>query len=317
MTDNLGLDGSLERYSRGLDTWVPLDSEASFAAMKRSIDVQRRSGGNHRARVLLRIKSPNKTEQDQKPESAAATATVMQPPLLPIIPAPLIGLNTAPLQPSDDTRRLSFRPFVPAPLERTKGSQGVQGPPFPPPPPPFQPLQPQNLPGPSQIFFQPPPPPPAPSGMAVPPPPPPPPPPQFPFDQHRPRFFPPPHHHMHPPPGFAPQSMPLPPLVPERPPMLRTAQIDRPAVPSIVTEQSDADMVLSILGELEEKMQFVGDKVDQIQLEEKKHYESLRRGLRRLKEDKLTGSVGPNADGDYPCCICNYCLKRTYPLVSY
>lgn len=96
--------------------------------------------------------------------------------------------------------------------------------------------------------------------------------------------------------------------------MPRPIQIERHAVPSIVTEHSDADMVLSILGELEEKMQFMGDKVDQMQLEEKKHYESLRRGLRRLKDDKPAGSVGPNANGDYPCCICNYCLKCAYPL---
>jgi hypothetical protein len=89
---------------------------------------------------------------------------------------------------------------------------------------------------------------------------------------------------------------------------------DRNAAVSVLTEHSDADMVLSILGELEEKMQFVGDKVDQIQLEEKKHYESLRRGLRRLKEDKPIAPVGPNANGVYPCCICNYCLKSTYPL---
>ena len=60
------MDGELERYSRGFDTWVPLDSDASFAAMKRSIDVQRKSGGNHRARVLLRIKSPIKTEPEQQ-----------------------------------------------------------------------------------------------------------------------------------------------------------------------------------------------------------------------------------------------------------
>jgi len=93
--------------------------------------------------------------------------------------------------------------------------------------------------------------------------------------------------------------------------MPRTTLTDRHAVPSVASEQSDADMVLSILGELEEKMQFMGDKVDQIQLEEKKHYESLRRGLRRLKEDKPLGSVEPNANGDYPCCICNYCLKCT------
>jgi len=92
-------------------------------------------------------------------------------------------------------------------------------------------------------------------------------------------------------------------------------------------------MVLGILGDLEEKMQLVEEKVDQIQTEEKKHYDSLRRGLKRLKEDKpispsfekfaepriidLVGGPedrhmmqGLNYRGDNPCCICNYCLKR-------
>ena len=131
--------------------------------------------------------------------------------------------------------------------------------------------------------------------------------------------------------GFAPHSMPLPPLVPERPPLPMRLYPDRgptsPTQSTTETEKTDAEMVLSILGELEDKMQLMGDKVDQIHVEEKKHYESLRRGLKRLKEDKPAGSTlsaepvgapsedrpmmaGLNYRGDHPCCICNYCLKR-------
>jgi hypothetical protein len=127
--------------------------------------------------------------------------------------------------------------------------------------------------------------------------------------------------------------MPLPPLVPERPPLpMRVgSQPERsptsPTQSTTETEKSDAEMVLSMLGELEEKMQLMGDKVDQIHVEEKKHYDSLRRGLKRLKEDKSTGTTytiepvgapseekpmmtGLNYRGEHPCCICNYCLKR-------
>ena len=107
--------------------------------------------------------------------------------------------------------------------------------------------------------------------------------------------------------------MPLPPLVPERPSMpLIPDQSERRPVTSIATEESDAERVISMLGDLESKMQFVGTKVDQIQVEEKKHYESLRRGLKRLKDPKLAGSTEPNSKGEYPCCICNYCLTRIY-----
>lgn len=125
---------------------------------------------------------------------------------------------------------------------------------------------------------------------------------------------------MPPPPGFIQQQnlLPLPPLVPEHPPMLRPPQPERRPTASILTEDSEAERVMSMLGDLEEKMQFVGDKVDKIQFEEKKHYESLRRGLKRLKDDKPNGSTElndstePNGKGDYPCCICNYCLKRIW-----
>ena len=134
--------------------------------------------------------------------------------------------------------------------------------------------------------------------------------------------------------------MPLPPLVPERPPlpMRMNSQLERsPVSPTTQstteTEKTDAEMVLGMLGELEEKMQLMGEKVDQIQNEEKRHYDSLRRGLKRLKEDKPISPsfekiveprtidlVGAPEDrpmmtgliyrGDHPCCICNYCLKR-------
>ena len=67
------------------------------------------------------------------------------------------------------------------------------------------------------------------------------------------------------------------------------------------------------------------DKFDQIQLDERKHYDSLRRGLKRIKEDKPAPMavdllepepVAPETQANfrtYPCCICNYCLKRTFP----
>ena len=308
MEQNLGFGGPLERYSRGLDTWVPLDSDASFAAMKRSIDVQRKAGQTQRARVLLRIKG----RTGQLINTGVPSSPAIQP-------TPMIS---APPQPADDDGKMSFRPFAPRaiPLERESRDQHSQGPfqgPFPPPPPPphpplGQPMPPQN--GPPPMFFQPhplPPPPPAPpAGMQIPPPPP------FPM-MDRPRFYPQMPQHMPPPPGFGPQhSMPLPPLVPERPPMPRPNQLERRPATSIATDESEAERVLSMLGGLEEKMQSFGTKVDQIQVEEKKHYESLRRGLKRVlhPESKVAGAIAPNANGDYPCCICNYCLKRTISL---
>src|SRR5271168_2049125 len=92
MTENLAVDGPLERYSRGLDTWVPLDSEGSFAAMKRSIDVQRRAAteGHTRARVLLRIKSVAKTDP------APATQGSPSPIALPPINIPGVGISQPP-----------------------------------------------------------------------------------------------------------------------------------------------------------------------------------------------------------------------------
>jgi rubrerythrin len=119
--------------------------------------------------------------------------------------------------------------------------------------------------------------------------------------------------------------MPLPPLVPQRPPMPMNRQADvpeeTPVTPS--TEKTDAEMVLSILNALEEKMQTMDEKVDQMKVDDKKHYDSLRRGLKRLKDNKAEDKVDPTlagqdpailanrADSVYPCCICNYCLKRT------
>lgn len=320
MRDILGMDGPLERYSRGLDTWVPLESEASFGAMKRSIDVQRKAGdGSHTPRVMLRIK-PAKTE----------TPVVTQPPSLPMITPPPHNRDvSAPApQPMSDGR-LSFRPFVreQVSLEPPKMEQLSQ-PPQPPQLPPFGHHMPPHMHGPPPTFFQPPPGPP--SGMQMHPPPPPPPP-QFPFD-HRLRFFPPPlHPNMQGPPppmNQLGQGPPLPPLVPERPPMASmnsfTQQTDRSSGVSVNTEKTDAEMVLSILNSLEEKMNSMDDKFDQIQLDGRKHYDSLRRGLKRIKEDKPAPAavdlvepqpvvpVAPVNTRNYPCCICNYCLKRIF-----
>lgn len=122
---------------------------------------------------------------------------------------------------------------------------------------------------------------------------------------------------------------PLPPLVPERPPMPMshsTQQSNRSSDISVNTEKTDAEIVLSMLSNLEEKLHSMDEKFDQIQLDEKKHYDSLRRGLKRIKEDKPEKPVYEAVDfleplpdlkttpsqmnGQYPCCICNYCLKR-------
>ena len=340
MAENLGVDGPIERYSRGLDTWVPLDSEGSFAAMRRSIDVQRKASaeGHTRARVLLRIKSAAKTDQ------APATQTSASPFAIPLINLPGAGVPQPLSATSKEGARMSFRPFAPepAPLNETVHQQSHQGPPLPPPPPP----PPFNMPsshmqGPEMYssFRLPSGPP---SGMQMPPPPPPPPAP-FPFEHHRHGFLP-SMSSMMPPPrpsnlpngGFAPHSMPIPPLVPERPPLpMRDFQPEprssiTPTQSTNETERTDSEMVMSILGELEEKMQLMGDKVDKIHVEEKKHYESLRRGLKRLKEDKSNASTftiepagapsedrpmmtGFNYREDHPCCICNYCLKRITP----
>ena len=124
-----------------------------------------------------------------------------------------------------------------------------------------------------------------------------------------------------------PQSMPLPPLVPQRPPMPMNRQADVPEETPVTptTEKTDAEMVLSILNALEEKMHAMDEKVDKMKVDDKKHYDSLRRGLKRLKDNKAEDNVpliaieptlaaptlANRADGVYPCCICNYCLKRT------
>ena len=193
MEQNLGLDGPLERYSRGLDTWVPLDSEASFAAMKRSIDVQRKAGVNHRARVLLRVRGGKAQPSTSSPN---------------VTPTPMISIPTSP-QPTNNDNKMAFRPSAPRGLPMQHGSRNLMGeprdqigaPPPPPPPPPVpfrQPMLPQN--GPPTMFFHPHPPPPPPgppAGMQMPPPPPPPPP--FPM-MDRPRFYPQMPHHMPPPP---------------------------------------------------------------------------------------------------------------------
>jgi hypothetical protein len=322
MVDMLGFDGELERFSRGLDTWVPLDSEASFGAMKRSIDVQRKAGeGNGRARVLLRIKRA-KSAQPAPP----ALTQFQQPAPFPSLDE-LFGDNQPNANPPT---RMSYRPFardlysngesLPMPIEYQQHQQPQQPQPQPPQfggqhmPPnmgPMQPLQPQ-------MFFQPPPFPPN-HGM---PPPPQPPQPPFPFDNRPQRHY----HHMphHMPGGTRPfqsmlgaHPMPLPPLVPEPPSMPMMRDI-RPASPAPQTEETDAEQVLSLLGMLQEKMQTMGDKVDQIHVEEKKHYESLRRGLKRIKEEKVTSppvsaptytKPADHPDHLQPYCICNYCLK--------
>jgi hypothetical protein len=74
------------------------------------------------------------------------------------------------------------------------------------------------------------------------------------------------------------------------------------------------------------------EKVEMMRGEEKKHYESLRRGLKRLKEEKPGALGSPDVsslqrgmdalsitagepqvaseNGDAPYCICNYCIQR-------
>jgi hypothetical protein len=126
-----------------------------------------------------------------------------------------------------------------------------------------------------------------------------------------------------------PPAMPLPPLVPERlhPIMPRpNGAADRSSI------ASDASEVLNMLGELGDKVLEMDEKVEMMRGEEKKHYESLRRGLKRLKEDKPGTTASPdvsslqrgmdalsitageppaaNENGDAPYCICNYCIQR-------
>lgn len=384
MENSLGLDGLLERYSRGLDTWVPLDSEASFAAMRRSIDVQRKSGDKHSARVLLRIKAPKQAlervnEKLQSPQEVtqppAPAPTAIAPGAVTRIKAPPMPITNGPM---------TFRPFAPplappaaVPLERTSNVEPVNhiahfpiaatGIPAPPPPPPPQPpIPPQPaLPAPQHVIADPMPPQ-LYSGWTFPPPPPPPPVgpasvPPFPFgpsssngevpygmppsilslnvDQRRlppisTQFLP---SYPNDAPGAAPPPphppMPLPPLVPDR---LHPIMPRPPVMGDRLSVLTDASDVLNLLGELESKVVQMGDKVEQIQLDEKKHYESLRRGLKRLKDEKpaaiespdvafvqratdgLSITAGentlPNKNGDAPYCICNYCIQRTSPV---
>jgi hypothetical protein len=116
------------------------------------------------------------------------------------------------------------------------------------------------------------------------------------------------------------QLLPLPPLVPERPSMPMNAPINRAIGSPTSTEKTDAEMVLSMLNTLEGKMLNMENKVDLIHSDETKHYESLRRGLRRIKDakaDAVTSSEPVVADkkvedGTFPYCICNYCLSGIY-----
>ena len=398
MENNLGLDGPLERYSRGLDTWVPLDSEASFAAMKRSIDIQRKSGDKHSARVLLRIKAPKqaleRVNEKLQPGPPAPVDKVTQPPHVAAI-TPITGSVNgrikAPPMSNGSSGPMIFRPFAPPhpppavlPLDRTSNFETANvnpaasvpltatpipapllAPPHPLPPQPtmpppqpsvFDPMAPQPFP--EWIFPPPPPPPPAPAVAATSLPP-------FPFgpsssngDGSYPMWnmeqrrlppitsqFPPPNPNGAP--GAAllpPPPLPLPPLVPDRlhPIMPRpnaTTTVDRLSI------STDASEVLDMLGDLGDKVVQMGYKVDQMQVEEKKHYESLRRGLKRLKdkEDKPDSrespeitvarrgmedlslrtresvgqeSAGPNENGESPYCICNYCIQRKNLLSS-
>jgi len=151
--------------------------------------------------------------------------------------------------------------------------------------------------------------------------------------------FPPPNPNGAPDVALLPPPLPLPPLVPDRlhPIMPRpnaTTAADRLSI------STDASEVLDMLGDLGDKVVQMGFKVDQMQLEEKKHYYSLRRGLKRLKdkEDKpgespeiaggvedlslrTRGSVeresaGLTENGESPYCICNYCIQRKSLLSS-
>jgi len=101
-------------------------------------------------------------------------------------------------------------------------------------------------------------------------------------------------------------------------------QIHRAPETNSEEEKSDAEIVMSMVSGLKDAMSLMLDKVDQFKGEEKKHYDSLRRGLKRLKEEKTsTVSAFQSVNGDLaakpgeagaPYCICNYCLKRTFLL---
>jgi hypothetical protein len=317
MTENLGFDGPLERYSRGLDSWVPLDSDASFAAMKRSIYVQRGAGDGHtRARVLLRIKpaKPDTPPVTQSPTVPPRSSIPINMNLIPVDKSVSSGDSAAP-QINTDGGRMSFRPFAresaPAPV-----AEQQQAPPPPPPPPFGHPMPPAPNVQPPPMFFQPPVGPP--TNVHMPPPPPPPP---FPFDP-RPRFFPPAPGRM--PPAhtvnYGPHAVPLPPLVPERPAVPMREETGGPTE-TTGAEKTDAEMVLSLLHELKSQVGAMSEGLKKMGEKEKKHYESVRRGLKRIKDEESTKPIAapepvrtiepvcPHTPGTSPCCICNYCLK--------
>jgi len=118
--------------------------------------------------------------------------------------------------------------------------------------------------------------------------------------------------------------MPLPPLVPDQHPLTMPRETKSETSSG---DKTDANAVMSFLSGLDAKMLVVADKLREMQLDERKHYDSVRRGLKRLKEDKdwdkedkdrkksLTddnnASDVPTDTNSVPLCICNYCLKRT------
>jgi len=100
--------------------------------------------------------------------------------------------------------------------------------------------------------------------------------------------------------------------------------------PKSEDDKSEAEIVMSMVTGLKETISTMLDKVDQLQGQEKKHYDSLRRGLKRIKDERASSDVEPmiprqslpiddvlvklsgsdSADkSGAPCCICNYCLK--------
>jgi len=128
---------------------------------------------------------------------------------------------------------------------------------------------------------------------------------------------------------------PRPPFVPERPPRPTSLAAAR-AEASQETEKSDAEKVLSMLDTLEKKITGMGDRFDDLKIQGDllkdqgmKSHMSLRRRLKVLMERSgVSSSEDANLDagshinmetndtGDYPCCICNYCLKRTHTFLN-
>jgi Zinc finger, ZZ type len=317
MLDTVGFDGTLERFSRGLDTWVPLDSDASFSAMKRSIEVQRKAETyNHRPRILLRITAAKRdlpavatspiptnippfaeaiAEQEEGQAKWASLGALPPPVNLPPLP-PQFNMNSngvmafkpwargVHIPPGDHPSEMSPSPIPSGHL-----------PPLPPPPPPMH--------GPPHMYFPPQPPPRPimyrpgpPSGTSLS------------YDR-PPRYGHPMQAMRYPSPAG---SLPLPPLVPDPPPIPTVMVGDR------MLETQKIDVVVSMLRGIEEKVGDMLGKVDEAQSEEKKHYESLRRGLKRVKEAMVDGKpddvseetkVDDPSEKSAPLCICNYCLK--------